>query len=107
MKTFKQFNEGLVGSGLKIIGKTIGKTILSDIAKFGAGAYLTKKVAQYFGRKSGESEIKKEQPKSKSGYKKYENPDDGSIPGRYADETITDYKKRRNQGIQNQLNKNY
>ena len=105
MKTFKQFNEGLVGSGLKLIGKTIGKTKLSDIAKFGAGAYLTKKVAQYFGKKKGESEIKKEQPKS--GYKKYENPDDGSIPGRYKDESLRDYNIRRNQGIQNQLNKNY
>ena len=105
MKTFKQFNEGLVGSGLKLIGKTIGKTKLSDIAKFGAGAYLTKKVAQYFGRKSGESEIKKEQPKSKSGYKKYENPDDGSIPGRYKDESLRDYKIRYNKGLQDAMNK--
>ena len=101
MKTFKQFNEGLVGSGLKLIGKTK----LSDIAKFGAGAYLTKKVAQYFGKKKGESEIKKVQPKSKSGYKKYENPSDGSIPGRYKDESLRDYNIRRNKGLQDAMNK--
>ena len=101
MKTFKQFQEGLVGSALK----ALGKTKLIDIAKVGAGAFAVKKGAEYLGKKKGESEIKKEQPKS--GYKKYENPDDGSIPGRYKDESLRDYKIRRNQGIQNQLNKNY
>ena len=101
MKTFKQFQEGLVGSALK----ALGKTKLIDIAKVGVGAFAAKKGAEYLGKKKGESEIKKEQPKS--GYKKYENPDDGSIPGRYKDESLRDYKIRRNQGIQNQLNKNY
>ncbi len=104
MKTFKQFNEGLVGSGLKLIGKTIGKTKLIDIAKFGAGAYLTKKVADFLGRKKGESDVKKEQPKKES-KPKYENPSDGSIPGRYPDESITDYYKRRNKGTQDAINK--
>ena len=53
MKTFKQFNEGLVGAGLKALGKTIGKTKLIDIAKFGGAAFLTKKVADFLGRKKG------------------------------------------------------
>ena len=103
MKTFKQFNEGLVGAGFKALGKTIGKTKLIDIAKFGGAAFITKKVADFLGRKKGESDIKNQQPKPK--YRTYENPSDGSIPGRYPDETITDYKKRRNEGIQNQINK--
>ena len=55
MKTFKQFQEGLVGSVLK----TIGKTKLIDIAKLGAGAYVVKKGAEYLGKKKGENEIKK------------------------------------------------
>ena len=94
MKTFQQFQE------------SIGKLrILPTLVKGAIATYGIKKGAEYLGKEKGESEIKKMQPKSK--YKKYENPDDGSIPGRYADETITDYKKRRNQGIQNQLNKNY
>ena len=104
MKTFKQFNEGLVGAGLKVLGKTIGKTKLIDIAKFGAGAYLTKKVADFLGRKKGESDIKPQTPK-KTKYKKYENPGDGSIPGRYKDESITDYKKRRYDEYQKQIDK--
>ena len=101
MKTFKQFQEGLVGSTLK----ALGKTKLIDIAKFGAGAFAVKKGAEYLGKKKGESEIKKEQPKSKSGYKKYENPDDGSIPGRYKDESLRDYNIRRNKGLQDAMNK--
>ena len=99
MKTFKQFQEGLVGSALKVLGKTK----LIDIAKVGAGAFAVKKGAEYLGKKKGESEIKKVQPKSK--YKKYENPGDGSIPGRYKDETIMDYKKRRYDGIGKQIDK--
>ena len=39
----------------------------------------------------------------KTKYRTYENPSDGSIPGRYSDETITDYKKRRYKGLQNQI----
>ena len=99
MKTFKQFQEGLVGSALK----ALGKTKLIDIAKVGAGAFAVKKGAEYLGKKKGESEIKKEQPKS--GYKKYENPDDGSIPGRYKDESLRDYNIRRNKGLQDAINK--
>jgi len=99
MKTFKQFNEGLVSSGLKLLGKTK----LIDIAKVGAGAFAVKKGAEFLGKKKGESEIKKEQPKS--GYKKYENPDDGSIPGRYKDESLRDYNIRRNKGLQDAMNK--
>ena len=104
MKTFKQFNEGLVGAGLKVLGKTIGKTKLIDIAKFGGAAFLTKKVADFLGRKKGESDIKPQTPK-KTKYKKYENPGDGSIPGRYPDESLKDYNERRNKGLQNQINK--
>ena len=37
--------------------------------------------------------------KKKSKWKKYENPGDGSIPGRYKDETLKDYKIRRNKGL--------
>ena len=59
MKTFKQFQEGLVGSVLK----TIGKTKLIDIAKVGAGAFAVKKGAEYLGKKKGESEIEKPEPK--------------------------------------------
>ena len=99
MKTFKQFQEGLVGSALK----ALGKTKLIDIAKVGAGAFAVKKGAEFLGKKKGESEIKKVQPKSK--YKKYENPDDGSIPGRYKDESLRDYNIRRNKGLQDAMNK--
>ena len=59
MKTFKQFQEGLVGSALK----ALGKTKLIDIAKVGVGAFAAKKTAEYLGKKKGESEIKK--PESK------------------------------------------
>ena len=108
MKTFKQFNEGLVGAGLraglKVLGKTIGKTKLIDIAKFGGAAYATKKVADFFGRKKGESDVKNQQPKIES-KPKYENPGDGSIPGRYKDESLKDYKKRRYDEYQKQIDK--
>ena len=91
MKSYKQFQEGL------------GKIKLLDIAKAGVGAYALKKGAEFLGRKKGESDIKNTQSKSK--YKKYENPGDGSIPGRYKDESLTDYYKRRNKGLQDAINK--
>ena len=102
MKTFNQFQEGLVKSGLKLIGKTK----LSDIAKLGGAAYLTKKVANFLGKKSGESQIKdrREEPKIEK-KPKYQNPGDGSIPGRYKDESINDYKKRRYDEYQKQIEK--
>ena len=31
--------------------------------------------------------------------KKYENPGDGSIPGRYPDESLREYNERRNKGL--------
>ena len=101
MKTFKQFNEGLVGAGLK----ALGKTKLIDIAKVGIGGYAAKKGLDFLGSLNKDS--KKEEPKieKKPKYRTYENPSDGSIPGRYPDETITDYKKRRNKGLQNQIDK--
>ena len=105
MKTFNQFQEGLVKSGLKLIGQTK----LSDIAKLGGAAYLTKKVANFLGKRSGESQIKdkREEPKieKKPKYRTYENPGDGSIPGRYKDESLKDYNIRRNKGLQNQIDK--
>ena len=92
MKTFQQFQEG--------IGKL---RILPTLAKSAGATYAIKKGAEFLGRKKGESGIKKAQPKSKSGYKKYENPGDGSIPGRYKDESIRDYKKRRYDEYQKQI----
>ena len=102
MKTFNQFQEGLVKSGLKLIGKTK----LSDIAKLGGAAYLTKKVANFLGKRSGESQIKdkREEPKIEK-KPKYQNPGDGSIPGRYKDESINDYKKRRYDEYKKQIEK--
>ena len=100
MKTFKQFNEGLVGAGLR----ALGKTKLIDIAKFGVGAEAVRRAAKFLGRKKGESDIKPQTPK-KTKYKKYENPGDGSIPGRYPDESLKDYNDRRNKGLQNQIDK--
>ena len=104
MKTFKEFNEesrqsidekvGLIGAGLK----ALGKVKLFDIAKAGAGIYGVKKVADFLGRKSGEPKTPK-----KTKYKKYENPGDGSIPGRYKDESLKDYKKRRYDEYQKQI----
>ena len=113
MKTFKEFNEesrqsidekaGLIGAGLKALGKTVGKVKLIDIAKFGVGAEALRRAAKFLGRKKGESDIKHQTPK-KTKYKKYENPGDGSIPGRYPDESLKDYNDRRNKGLQNQIN---
>ena len=100
MKTFKQFQEGLVGSALKVLGKTK----LIDIAKVGAGAFAVKKGAEYLGKKKGESDVKKEQPK-KQVKPKFENPEDGSIPERQSGESLTDYYKRRNKGLQDAINK--
>jgi len=110
MKTFKEFNEesrqsideklGLIGAGLK----ALGKTKLIDIAKFGVGAEAVRRAAKFLGRKKGESDIKPQTPK-KTKYKKYENPGDGSIPGRYPDESLKDYNDRRNKGLQNQIDK--
>ena len=91
MKSYKQFQEGL------------GKMKLLDLAKTGVGIYAIKKGAEFLGRKKGESDIKNTQSKSK--YKKYENPGDGSIPGRYKDESLRDYNIRRNKGLQDAINK--
>ena len=98
MKTFKQFNEGLVGAGLK----ALGKTKLIDIAKVGIGGYAAKKGLDFLGSLNKDS--KKEEPKKKI-KPKYQNPSDGSIPGRYKDETLQDYYKRRNQGYKDQIDK--
>ena len=92
MKTFQQFQE------------SIGKLrILPTLVKGAIATYGVKKGAEYLGKKKGESEIKKAQPKSK--YKKYDNPGDGSIPGRYKDESLRDYNIRRNKGLQDAINK--
>ena len=91
MKTFQQFQEG--------IGKL---RILPTLAKGAAATYAIKKGAEFLGRKSGESDVKKAQPKKPS-KPKYQNPGDGSIPGRYKDESITDYKKRRYKEMQRQI----
>ena len=93
MKTFKQFQEGL--------GKL---RILPTLAKAAGATYAIKKGAQYLGRKSGESDVKKAQPKKPS-KPKYQNPSDGSIPGRRKDESLQDYYKRRNQGYKDQIDK--
>ena len=98
MKTFKQFQEGLVGSALK----ALGKTKLIDIAKVGVGAFAAKKGAEYLGKKKGESEVKDSMKKAKP---KFKNPDDGSIPERQPGESLTDYYKRRNKGLQNSIDK--
>ena len=45
MKTYKQFQEGLVGSALK----ALGKTKLIDIAKVGIGGYAAKKGLDFLG----------------------------------------------------------
>ena len=93
MKTFQQFQEG--------IGKL---RILPTLAKGAAATYAIKKGAQFLGRKKGESDIKNAQPKKPS-KPKYQNPGDGSIPGRYKDESLRDYNIRRNKGIQDAINK--
>ena len=93
MKTFQQFQEG--------IGKL---RILPTLAKGAAATYAIKKGAEFLGRKSGESDVKKAQPKKPS-KPKYQNPSDGSIPGRCKDESLKDYYKRRNQGYNDQIDK--
>ena len=96
MKTFKQFQESI--GAIRIL-PAIGKVI-----KYGAAAYGVHKGSQYLGRKKGESDVKKAQPKKPS-KPKYQNPGDGSIPGRYKDESIQDYKKRRYDEYQKQIDK--
>ena len=93
MKTFQQFQEGL--------GKL---RILPTLAKGAAATYAIKKGAEFFGRKKGESDIKNAQPKKPS-KPKYQNPSDGSIPGRYKDESLKDYNIRRNKGLQDAIDK--
>ena len=93
MKTFQEFQEG--------IGKL---RILPTLAKGAAATYAIKKGAEFFGRKKGESDIKNAQPKKPS-KPKYQNPGDGSIPGRYKDESLKDYYIRRNQGYKDQIDK--
>ena len=93
MKTFQQFQEG--------IGKL---RILPTLAKGAAATYAIKKGAEFLGRKKGESDIKNAQPKKPS-KPKYQNPGDGSIPGRYKDESLKDYYIRRNQGYKDQIDK--
>ena len=93
MKTFQQFQEG--------IGKL---RILPTLAKGAAATYAIKKGAEFLGRKSGESDVKKAQP-IKPSKPKYQNPSDGSIPGRRKDESLQDYYKRRNQGYKDQIDK--
>ena len=97
MKTFKEFQESI--GAIRIL-PAIGKVI-----KYGAAAYGLKKGADFIAGLGKDS--KKENPKieKKPKYRTYENPSDGSIPGRYPDETITDYKKRRYKGLQNQIDK--
>ena len=89
MKSFKQFQEGL--GQLKIV---------PTLVKGAAATYAIKKGAEFLGRKKGESDIKKTQPKPK-----FQNPSDGSIPGRQSGESLKDYYNRRNQGLQNQIDK--
>tara|TARA_B100000674_G_scaffold459653_1_gene437021 strand:- start:42 stop:326 length:285 start_codon:yes stop_codon:yes gene_type:complete len=93
MKTFQQFQEG--------IGKL---RILPTLAKGAAATYAIKKGAEFLGRKKGESDIKNAQPKKPS-KPKYQNPSDGSIPGRYKDESLKDYNIRRNKGLQDAIDK--
>ena len=93
MKTFQQFQEN-------IIAKKLGKITLGQIAKGGAALYGGKKVLDFLG--SDKTKNKSDTP-TKTKYKKYENPSDGSIPGRYPDESLKDYNERRNKGLQNQI----
>ena len=95
MKTFQQFQEN-------IIAKKLGKITLGQIAKGGAALYGGKKVLDFLG--SDKTKNKSDTP-TKTKYKKYENPSDGSIPGRYPDESLKDYNERRNKGLQNQIDK--
>ena len=91
MKTFQQFQE------------SIGKLrILPTLVKGAIATYGIKKGAEYLGKKKGESEVKDSIKKEKP---KFKNPDDGSIPERQSGESLTDYYKRRNKGLQDAINK--
>ena len=91
MKTFQQFQE------------SIGKLrVLPTLVKGAIATYGIKKGAEYLGKKKGESEVKDSMKKAKP---KFKNPDDGSIPGRQSGESLTDYYKRRNKGLQDAINK--
>ena len=91
MKTFQQFQE------------SIGKLrILPTLVKGAIATYGIKKGAEYLGKKKGESEVKDSMKKAKP---KFKNPGDGSIPERQSDESLTDYYKRRNKGLQDAINK--
>ena len=91
MKTFQQFQE------------SIGKLrILPTLVKGAIATYGIKKGAEYLGNKKGESEVKDSMKKLKP---KFENPSDGSIPERQSGESLTDYYKRRNKGLQDAINK--
>ena len=82
-----------------IVAEGIGQLkILPTLVKGAAAVYGVKKGAEFLGRKKGESDIKKTQPK-------FQNPSDGSIPGRQSGESLKDYKKRRYDGIQKQMDK--
>tara|TARA_B100000927_G_C16369195_1_gene430731 strand:- start:74 stop:361 length:288 start_codon:yes stop_codon:yes gene_type:complete len=94
MKTFQQFQEN-------IIAKKLGKLTLGQIAKGGAALYGGKKVLDFF---SDKTKNKSDTP-TKTKYKTYENPGDGSIPGRYKDESLKDYNIRRNKGLQDAIDK--
>ena len=81
----------------------IGKLrILPTLVKGAIATYGIKKGAEYLGKKKGESEVKDSMKKEKP---KFKNPDDGSIPERQSGESLTDYYKRRNKGLQDAINK--
>jgi len=92
MKTFKQFQESI--GAIRIL------PALFKVGKYATGAYALKKGADFLGGLGKDS--KKEEPKIEK-KPKYENPGDGSIPGRYKDESLKDYKKRRYDEYQKQI----
>ena len=94
MKTFKQFQESI--GAIRIL------PALFKVGKYAAGAYALKKGGDFLGGLGKDS--KKEEPKIEK-KPKYENPSDGSIPGRYKDETLQDYYNRRNKGYKDQIDK--
>jgi len=79
MKTFKQFNEGLVGSALK----ALGKTKLIDVAKIGAGTVAVKKGLDYLSSKG---------PAEKNKKKKFDPV--GDARKKYQDKKATEYEKK-------------
>ena len=87
----------------------LGKVrILPALIKGGAAVIGTKMTASKLGQQSGQNQITPPVVPSttkKEKYKKYENPGDGSIPGRYPDESLRDYKIRRNKGLQDAIDK--